>query len=55
MKCMLPNGRVLHVPDLQNNLISVPPITKNGGSVNFTGKKCETSTEEGLVTFGHKK
>ena len=63
MKCMLPNqepteiifGRVLHVPDLQKNLISVPSITKNGGSVNFTGEKCEISTEEGLVAVGHKK
>ena len=63
MKCILPNqeptdiafGRVLHVPDLQKNLISVPSITKNGGSVNFTGEKCETSTKEGIVAVGHKK
>ena len=63
MKCMLPNqestditfGRVLHVPDLQKNLISVPSITKNGGSVNFTDEKCEISTQEGLVAVGHKK
>lgn len=63
MKCMLPNqkptditfGRVLHVPDLQKNLISVSSITKNGGSVNFTGEKCEITTEKGLVSVGHKK
>ncbi len=62
MKCVLPNkeskdvtfGQVLHVPDLQKNLISVPSITKNGGSVNFSGEKCEISTQEGLVAVGHK-
>eukprot|EP00794_Sanderia_malayensis_P002021 gene2021-2298_t len=40
MKCKLPNnkhekiklGKVLHVPELKGNLISVPAITKNGGT-----------------------
>ena len=62
MTCIIPReeskdvtfGEVLHVPDLQKYLISVQSITKNGGSVHFSGGKCEISTQEGLVAVGHK-
>ena len=47
IRCILPNeecegitfGKVLHVSDLQKSLISVPSITKNGGSVHFSSEK----------------
>ena len=62
VKCKLPNSdykiikfeKVLHVPEIKRDLISVPAITMNGGAVRFFGEKCEISTQQGLAATGHK-
>ena len=45
---------VLHVPEIKKDLISVPAITMNGGSVKFFGEKCEITTQQGPAATGHK-
>ena len=62
MKCKLPNNdhrnvkfeKVLHVPELKKNLISVSAITENGGMVTFDGEKCEISKENGILAIGQR-
>ena len=62
MKCKLPNNehknikfeKVLHVPELKRNLISVSTITENGGMVTFDGEKCEISKGNGILAIGQR-
>lgn len=62
VKCKLPNNEsktvnfqiLFHVPEIKRDLISVPAITVNGGSVKLLESKCEMVTQRGLAATGHR-
>ena len=45
---------VLHVPQLQNKLFSLPSITEKGESVEFKGKTCGITVDEKKYLIAHK-
>lgn len=48
--------RVLHVPDISSNLLSVPVITKRGHKVTFLEEECVMSTMTGHdIAYGEKR
>ena len=45
---------VLHVPGIQNKLLSLPSVTDKGVEVQFKGQNCKVMIENKVYSIGHK-